>query len=68
MGRLCIKSTECKNKEYDRRLKEQDINGLDDKYILDKYKRISSLESTSEIGSDQVLIWAQCVEAQKAQK
>ena len=44
MGRLCIKGTHYKHKEYDRRLKEQFINGLDDKKNSRDYKRTDNLE------------------------
>ena len=36
MGRLGIKATECKYKEYNRRLKEQFINDMDHEAITTK--------------------------------
>ena len=36
MGRLHIKTTDCKYKDYDRRLKEQFINGLDNENIVEE--------------------------------
>ena len=58
MGRLKIKVTNCKYKEYDRRLKEQFINGLDDDTIIAKIiKELTALKDTREVSSKQVLMW-----------
>ena len=49
MGRLQITDTFCKYKEYDTRLKEQFINGLDNKNIIEEViKELTSLRDTGE--------------------
>ena len=69
MARLWIKSTECKYKEYERRLKEHFINGMNDEAITAKIiKKLTALKHTSEVTNEQVLVWVQRVEVQKAQK
>ena len=69
MGRLCIKDAECNYKEHDRRLKEQFINGLDDKEITQEIiKELNTQMNTQEIDSGLVPMWGQRVNMQKAQK
>ena len=61
MGRLQIQ-------EYDKGLKEQFINGLNNETITAKIiKELTALKDMSGVISEQVLIWAQRVEAQKVQ-
>ena len=50
MGRLRSKVTDCLCKEYDRRLKEQFRNGIDDKSIIAEIiKEIMALKDSSEV-------------------
>ena len=65
MGRLGIKVANCKDKENDRRLKEQLINGMNDETITAKIiKELIVLKDASEVRSEQVLVFAE--RAQKA--
>ena len=62
-----IKAAECSYKEHYRRLKEQFINGIDDEEIMqDIIKELTTQKNTQEIDSEQVLLWAYRVEAQRA--
>ena len=64
-----IKVTDCKYKEYYRRLKEKFINGLDVETIkAEMIKELTALEDTNEVSSEQLLMCAQRVEAQTVQK
>ena len=63
MGRLCIKPTECNYKGHNKRLKEQLIH-----YIDNKSPKNVWLKNTQEIYSEQVLMWTQSSEVQRAQK
>ena len=68
MGRFCINEVDCEYKECDRRLMEQFINGLDDEVILEEIiQELTALKDNSEVSSDEVLMWAKKVEAQRAQ-
>ena len=50
-------------------LKEQFINGLNDETVITKIiKEPKALKNTSKASSEQVLLWAQRVEAERAQK
>ena len=61
------KATDCNYQEYDIRLKEQFINGLNvETIIAEIIKELTTLSDTSEVASEQVLMWAQRVEAQRA--
>ena len=52
-------STNCKCKEYDRRLKEQFINRLDDETIIAEIiKEFVALKDTNKVKSEHVLMWA----------
>ena len=69
MGWLCMAAAECGYKKIDRQLKEQFINGLNDKIMLDEIireltSRTSKVQTTSE---DDVLAWAKRVKAQRVQ-
>ena len=69
MGRLQVKAADCKYKENEGRLKEQFINGLNDKAITVKItKKLMVPKDTSKVTSDQVLVWGQRVKAQRSQK
>ena len=58
MGRLHIMPY-CKYQEYDRRLKEKFINGLNSEAIIAEIiKELISLKDTSEVSSEHVLMWA----------
>ena len=61
-----MKAADCEYKEYDRR---QFIHGLDDDVIIEEITReLTASKDACEVTSDQVLMWAQSVEAQTAQK
>ena len=69
IGRICIKAIDWKYKEYDRQLKEQIINSLDDENMVEEIIReLKALKDTSEVSSEQILLWIQRVETQRAQK
>ena len=64
-----IKATECKYQEYARRLKGQFINDLNDETIIAMtIKELTVLKDTSQVSTEQFLIWAQRVEGQRMQK
>ena len=66
MDRLHTKAVDC---EYDQRLTEQFIHGLDDKVMTGEIMReLTVLKDINEATSSQILIWAQRVEVQRAQK
>ena len=68
MGRLRIAAAECNYKEIDRHLKEQFIHGLKDKAMLDEIVRELMAKNTSkQMNSEDVLLWARQIEAQRAQ-
>ena len=55
MGRLCIMTADSKYKEYDRRLKKQFINDLDDENRkAEILKELTALKDTTEVSSDQI--------------
>ena len=69
MGKLQIKTIEPKHQQYDRRVKEQFINGLDNEDIATKIiKELTGLRDTNEVTSEPVLSWTQRVEVKRAQK
>ena len=69
MRRLNIQITECKYQDYARSVREKFINGLKDETTRAKIiKELTALQHPREVSSEQVLVWAQRVEAQKAQK
>ena len=60
---------ECKYQEYDGRLKELFINGLNNETTITKMiKELTALKYKIDVSSEEVLIWAQTVEVQRAQK
>ena len=68
MGRLRIAAAECNYKEIDRQLKEQFIHGLNDKAMLDEVVReLMARNSSEQTSSEDVLLWARQIEAQRAQ-
>ena len=67
MGRLRIAVAECNYKEIDRQLKEQFIHGLNDKAMLDEVVReLTAKNSSKQMNSEDVLLWARQIEAQRA--
>ena len=68
MGRLRVAASECNYKECDRQLKEQFIHGLGDKDMLDEIiKELTKRSNNDPCSSEDVLRWAICMEAQRAQ-
>ena len=68
MGRIRTAVVECKNKEVGRQIKEQFINGLNDNEMLTEVIReLKNCEENVIIPSETVLVWANKVEAQRAQ-
>ena len=68
MGRLWVAAVECNYQEVDRQLKEQFINGLNDKCMLEEIiKELTATNNDDHITSGDVLAWANRVEAQRAQ-
>ena len=56
MCKLHIKATDCKYKEYGRRLREQFINGLDHENIIEEIIReLTALKDRSEVSNKQVM-------------
>ena len=69
MGHLRIKVNEHNYQKLDRRLKEQFINGINDKALTSEIiKELTTIENISEVTSEQVLVWPRRVEAQRSQK
>ena len=63
------KAADCEYNKYDRRLTEQFIHGLDDEGMISEILReVSALENINDTTSKWVPLWAQRVEAQRAQK
>ena len=68
MGRLQGVVAECCYKELDHQLKEQFIHGLNDKTMLDAVIReLTAKGSNDQTTSEDMLIWAKRVEAQRMQ-
>ena len=68
MGGLRIAAVECNYKEVDRQVKEQFIHGLNDRVMLDEIVReLMAKNSSKQINSEDVLLWARQIEAQRAQ-
>ena len=66
MGHLCMVAAEYGYKELDRQLKEQFIHGLNDRIMLDEIIReLTSKTSSEQMTSEDVLVWAKTVEAQR---
>ena len=69
MGRLHVKVMDCEYKEYDRRLKEQFINCLDDENQVEEIiTYLTAYKDTNDVSSKQILLWAQKVEVQNGLK
>ena len=67
MVKLSTKILECDNKEYDRELTEQSIQGIDSEDMISEILReVSALEHIHDVTSDRVLLWAQRKEAESA--
>ena len=68
MGRLRVAAIECNNQEVDRQLKEQFIQELNEKNMLEEIiKELRTVYSDEQITSGNVLAWAKRVEGQRAQ-
>ena len=68
MGRLQVAAAECNYKEIDWQLKEQFIHGLNNKTMLDEVIReLTTKSSSDQMTSEDMLIWAKRVEAQRMQ-
>ena len=67
-GYLTIKVNECKCKENNRRLKEQVMEGINDKNDDRNNNRIDCSQNTSEITRDHVLAWTIRGSVQREQK
>ena len=68
MGRLRAAAPECNYKELDCQLKEQFMHGLNDKTMLDEaIRELTTKGSNDQTTSEDVLIWAKRVEAQRMQ-
>ena len=68
MGRLRVVVAECNYKELDCQLKEQFIHGLNDKMMLEEVIRdLTTKGSNDQTISEDVLIWAKRLEAQRTQ-
>ena len=68
MGRLHIAAIECNYQDVDRQLKEQFINSLNDKHMLEEIiKELTATNNDGHITSGGVLAWAKRVEVQRAQ-
>ena len=65
MGRLRIKATGCKFKENDRRLREPFINGRNEVVTSETINDLVTIKDTAKGKSEQVLICAKRVEAQR---
>ena len=69
MGRLRVKAMECKYKEWDRRLKEQFINSMNDKTLTaDIRKELTIINYISKVMRKEVLSWVTRIEIQQSQK
>ena len=68
MGTLNVVVAECNYKELDHQLKEQFIHGLNNKMMLEKVIReLTTKGSNDHTTSEDMLIWAKRVEAQRTQ-
>ena len=68
MGRLILAAVECNYKEKYRQLKEQFIHGLNDNDMLAEIIReLTKAMESAAVTSEQVIIWAKRVEAQRPQ-
>ena len=63
-----VAAAECKYRELDRQLKEQFINGLNDKAMLDEIIREHTTKNNNkQVMSEAVLAWAKRIVVQRAQ-
>ena len=68
MSRLRVAASKCNYKKCDRQLKEQFIHGLGNKDMLDEIIKEHTKRSSNDPSSGKnILRWAKCVEAQRAQ-
>ena len=69
MVRLQTEAAASDYNEYNSRLTEQFLHGLDDEgMISETIKEVSVLEHIHDVTSERVPLWTQRVEAQRAQK
>ena len=67
MGKLRKATTECNYKEINRQLKEEFIHGLNDSDMsIEIIKELTKIEESDNVTSEQVLVWARRVKAQKS--
>ena len=64
---LCVAAVECNYREGDRQLKEQFVNGLNDRCMLGIIKELTATSDDEQIISEGMLAWAKRVVAQRAQ-
>ena len=63
------KASDCEYHDYDQRLKEQNIHGLDNEDMIGEILReLTALEDINEITCNQILVWVQKVKVQRVQK
>ena len=68
MGRLQVAAVKCNYQEMDRQLKEQFIDGLNDKYMLEEIiKELMAIANDDHVTSGDMMAWAKRVEVQRAQ-
>ena len=68
MGGLRVAASKCNYKECDRQMKEQFIHGLVNKDMLDEIiKELTKRSSNKPSSGKDILRWAKCMEAQRAQ-
>ena len=66
MGHLRLKENECKYKEHNSCLKEQFINKVNDDALTQQIsKELTMIKNTSDVTSEPVLAWAECIEVQR---
>ena len=69
IGHLRITASKCGYKGKDRRLKEQFINGINDGDMMTKIiGELTTIKKTNGITSEQVLHWAERLEAERPQR
>ena len=68
VGRLGLAAVECNYKELDRQLKEQVIHWLNDNDLLvEIIRELTKTKECTTVTSEQVLIWAKRVGAQRGE-
>ena len=68
MGRIRVVAMECNYKELDRQLKDQFIHGFSDSDMLaEVIRELAKIDENILVTSEEVLVWAKRIEAQRAQ-